>query len=552
MAGWSSKRPKHKFGSDEFLAEISGLAEELRAEIEAAADLGDFDRSEAGTAKRKARVKDDFGFFCRTYFPHYGTAPPSRFHQWMFENLPAMVDDPRGRRQTLEAPRGNAKSTYGTQLFPLWCYLTGRKRNIVIISDAIEVAAQLLEGIKSELETNPRLAHDWPKAVGAGQTWQVDKIVTRGGAKFQCAGARKRLRGTRHGTRRPDLVVLDDLENDENVRSPEQRDKTEVWIDRAVEPLGPPDGSMDLLYVGTVLHYDAVLARKSKNPSWRTVHFRAVLKWPDRMDLWETWEETYRNDGEDAADEFLEDHRAEMLAGAEVLWPEVQPFESLMKIRLRIGTDSFNSEYQNDPTDAASAIFADVTFWVNRLSDWTHFGAVDPSLGKSGRRGDPSAILVGGYNRETGVLDVIEASIARRKPELIIATTIAYQREYRCLRWAVESVQFQEFFRAELVRQSAAAQMAVPAVPYQDGSQKELRIAALEPHVSNGLIRFHPGLTTLLAQLRHWPAADHDDGPDALVMLWWNATTFAPMTAIRTTGQRRRVGGGGISGFTLH
>ncbi|WP_260331237.1 hypothetical protein [Pseudomonas aeruginosa] len=48
--------------------------------------------------------------------------------------------------------------------------------------------------------------------------------------------------------------------------------------------------------------------------------------------------------------------------------------------------------------------------------------------------------------------------------------------------------------------------------------------------MANGLIRLHPSQTVLEQQLRHFPAADHDDGPDALHMLWMLATTgFASM-----------------------
>lgn len=52
---------------------------------------------------------------------------------------------------------------------------------------------------------------------------------------------------------------------------------------------------------------------------------------------------------------------------------------------------------------------------------------------------------------------------------------------------------------------------------------KLLRIETLQPHMANGLIRLHPSLHTLIEQLRHFPKADHDDGPDALQMLWYAA-----------------------------
>lgn len=42
--------------------------------------------------------------------------------------------------------------------------------------------------------------------------------------------------------------------------------------------------------------------------------------------------------------------------------------------------------------------------------------------------------------------------------------------------------------------------------------------------MQNGLIRLHQSQHTLIEQLRHFPGADHDDGPDALQMLWALAT----------------------------
>ncbi|MFZ5321632.1 phage terminase large subunit, partial [Enterobacter asburiae] len=79
---------------------------------------------------------------------------------------------------------------------------------------------------------------------------------------------------------------------------------------------------------------------------------------------------------------------------------------------------------------------------------------------------------------------------------------------------------FQEFLRTELVKRSAAMGIPVPARAVTPSVDKLLRIESLQPHMANGLIRLHPSQTTLIDQLRHFPKADHDDGPDALHMLW--------------------------------
>ena len=75
------------------------------------------------------------------------------------------------------------------------------------------------------------------------------------------------------------------------------------------------------------------------------------------------------------------------------------------------------------------------------------YGACDPSLGKAGNSRDPSALCIGGYNRRTGVLDVVEALIKKRLPDKIISDIIELQRRYRCVLWGIETVQFQEFLR---------------------------------------------------------------------------------------------------------
>ncbi len=329
----------------------------------------------------------------------------------------------------------------------------------------------------------------------------------------------------RHGPYRPDLVILDDIENDEQVRSPEQRDKLEGWVDKTVMKLGGVGSKFDVIYIGTILHYDSVLNRKLNNPFWNSDRFKALLQWPDNMSLWDKWEELYRNEGELVADAFYLTHKLEMDAGAVTCW-EARTILELMTIRARDGHAAFDSELQNDPVNGENAPFANcLHFWVDKLSDWLFFGAIDPSMGKSGKSRDPSALLVGGFNRATGVLDVVEALIKKRLPDRIISDAIELQKQYRCLLWAVEIVQFQEFLKDELVKRAAAAGIPFPARGVKPVADKNLRIETLQPHCANQLIRFHPSHTELLSQLKHFPMADHDDGPDALQMLYAIATT---------------------------
>jgi len=511
--------------SKAFLAEIAGLAASFRARIEA--EVTGFDPDPAACQKRRMQAWDDYDYFVSAYFPHYARSPhKSELHKYLFTRLPEIVASEKSETDAIAAPRGEAKSTLVSQLFVLWCLVTGRKRYPVIVMDSIDQAYPMLEAIKAELQFNPRLLMDFPEACGQGRVWQAGTIVTRNDAKVQVAGAGKKLRGLRHGPYRPDLCVLDDIENDEQVANPEQRDKRQAWISKTVLPLGGAGAKFDVVYIGTILHHDSVLSRTLANPLWRSARFKALLAWPDRMDMWETWEELLRNEGPANADLYYAAHQAEMDAGSVCSWA-ARPLLALMKIRARDGHDTFDSEYQNDPVAGDNAPFAKaITFWVNRLAEWIFFGAIDPSLGKAGASRDPSAILVGGLNRATMVLDVVEAGIKKRLPDRIIEDAITLQKQYRCLLWVVETVQFQAFLYSELLKRAALAGIAFPARGVQPIADKMLRIESLQPHMMNGLIRLHPSQTTLIDQLRHFPKADHDDGPDCLQMLHMAATTM--------------------------
>lgn len=508
----------------EFLQQIAQLANEFRAQIEAEVD--GFSPGEAEKKVRVDRAYKDLEFFARTYFPHYVKHDNAVLHDFLYQRLPEIVDNGIGDHEAIAAPRGNAKSTLVTQIFVIWCLVTNRKKYPVIIMDALDQALPMLEAIKAELAFNPRLIMDYPAATGQGRVWQVGTIVTANDAKVQVFGSGKRMRGLRHGPHRPDLAIGDDLENDENVRSPEQRDKLESWLKKTVLSLGAADDSMDVVVIGTILHYDSVLARLIKNPLWKSRKFKAVIEWPHRMDLWDKWEELLLNEGEESASAFYIERKTEMEAGGIVSWPAAQPLYKLMVKRARDGRPAFDSEQQNDPISGDDAPFANcIQFWVNRLAEWRFFGACDPSLGKQGASRDPSALLVGGFSRNTGILDVVEAQIKKRLPDKIIEDVIELHKEYRCVLWVVETVQFQEFFKTELVKRSALKGIPVPARGINPSTDKLLRIETLQPHMANGLIRLHPSQNALIDQLRHFPKADHDDGPDALHMLWMAATT---------------------------
>ncbi|MEA4892636.1 MAG: phage terminase large subunit [Peptococcaceae bacterium] len=515
------------------------LRRQLAAERRAGQTLG----GPKGLRRRLGAI--DLEYFGRAYFGHYFRRPSPDFHReldqlWtsgVMKGLdPAtdrkIIERKDGCRKAVAAPRGHAKSTTFTFKDSLHAILYEYKHYLLILSDSTEQAEGFLGDIKAELEENSYILEDFGPL--QGKAWTSGCLLTSTGVKAEAIGSGKKVRGRRHRNWRPDLIVLDDIENDENVNTPEQRRKLASWFYKAVSKAG--DTYTDIVYIGTILHYDSLLSKVLVNPEYDSVKFRGVLSFATRRELWDAWEAIYIDltnpqHKEDAQD-FYEANRAEMLEGTKVLWPEKQSYLALMIKRISEGEASFNSEIQNDPVDPANCTFPEewFDFWDQQPEQpdfkdprFVLIGAVDPSLGKN-EKADTNSLINLAKDTTTGYLYVYEASVERRKPDQIIEDAIEMQRRNKrdlqkgFRAFGVETVQFQYFFKDILVKQSAAVGEYLPIEEINNLQNKRLRIEALAPFVKNKYLKFCSKHKTLLQQMREYPMGKNDDGPDGLEM----------------------------------
>jgi len=276
--------------------------------------------------------------WARRYLDSYFTRPCSLFHRWLADQLQDLHNR-RGTRLGLVAPRGSAKSTWVSLAYPLWAAVHGYEPYILLLSDTQSQARLLLEAIKRELEDNRALAETYPAAVGQGSPWGQDRIRLANGVAIEALGTGAKIRGRRNRADRPSLIVVDDPENDAHVTSTVQRERSWSWFNRAVANAGTPQ--TNILVLGTALHHDCLVLRLARTAGWNGKTFRAIEKWPDRMDLWKEWELIYQ-DYEDPAHElkareFYDHNRKAMHADAVLLWPEREDLYNLMCLRATIG-----------------------------------------------------------------------------------------------------------------------------------------------------------------------------------------------------------------------
>ncbi len=495
------------------------------------------------TGLRKKLAAVDLEYFGRAYFPDYFVRKSPQFHReldqiWkkgVLKGIDPLEKDAsvklsrrKGSRRAIAAPRGHAKSTTFTFKDTIHAILYLYKHYILIISDSSEQAEGFLQDIKSELEENKAIIQDFGEQ--KGRVWRDSVILTKKDIKVEAIGSGKKVRGRRHRNWRPDLIVLDDIENDENVNTKEQRKKLSNWFFKAVSKAG--DDYTDIVYIGTILHYDSLLSSILKNPGYRSIKYKAVISFAKNQHLWDYWETIYTDLDNETREEdalkYFQRNEKEMLEKTQVLWEEKLSYYDLMEMRLTEGEASFNSEEQNEPINPDDTLFNEEWFdYYNEAeinfsdSRFLYVGFVDPSLGKN-KKSDTSSIIGIAKDVLTGYMYVIIADIDRRHPDLIISDTLESEKRLRrdygrgYTKYGCETNQFQWFLKEQLAKESAKENLYLPIEEVNQTSNKEMRIATLQPDIKNGYLKFNPRHKTLLEQLKHYPMAANDDGPDAL------------------------------------
>ncbi|WP_348980996.1 phage terminase large subunit [Dehalobacter sp. TeCB1] len=484
----------------------------------------------------------DLEFFGRAYFPHYFFRPSPTFHReldqiWHNGVLKAsfptsreesqIISRMKGSKSALAAPRGHAKSTNVTFKDTIHAVVYEYKHYILLLSDSSDQAEGFLSNIREEFEENEAIREDFGDL--AGKIWRNNVLLTVTNIKIEAIGSGKKVRGRKHKNWRPDLIILDDIENDENVRTPEQRKKLENWFYKAVSKAG--DDYTDIVYIGTVLHYDALLMKILRNPGYMTIKYQAVISFAVNKGLWDQWERIYTDlaNQQRAADAqaFFEAHKEDMLEGTKVLWEEKLSYYDLMVSKVDEGEASFYSEFQNEPINPDDCLFNEEWFdfynayTIDFKVGFTFFGFVDPSLGKT-KKSDYSTIITLAREDSTGYLYDLDADIERRHPDKIIEDVLEKERWLRITygkgykKFGCETNQFQFFLKEQLAKASAKAGLYLPIEEVNQTTNKELRIESLQPDIKNKYIKFNPAHKTLLEQLKFFPMAANDDGPDAL------------------------------------
>jgi predicted phage terminase large subunit-like protein len=222
----------------------------------------------------------------------------------------------------------------------------------------------------------------------------------------------------------------------------------------------------------------------------------------------------------------FEDRRAEMSAGAELLWPEHEGLYALMTMRVDSGRTTFEREKQSSPIDPTKCEWPDAYFghhiwfekWPPGLT--VKVVALDPSKGADARHGDYSAYVLLGVDRH-GVA-YVEADMERRPTPMMVDDGVRIVDRFRPEAFGIEANQYQQLLEGEFKRSFRERHIGAPQMELTTNTtNKNVRIRRIGPLLAQRRIRFlkkNKSTQLLVDQLRDFPLGSHDDGPDALEM----------------------------------
>lgn len=438
-------------------------------------------------------------YFFYIYFGSYIKYPIAPFHYRMFQ----LAEDERIKRFGIVAFRGSAKSTVLNTAYSLWAIMgVLKKKHIVIASHTQQRVRDHSDNIAREIEQNMLLRRYLGPFLEKQERWSVPvRIIPRYGARITFVSVEEGIRGLRDGPHRPDLIIVDDIEDSNSVRTKEGRDKVFNWLTGELLPTG--DRNTKVVFIGNFLHEDSAFMR--------------VKKMMDEGLM----------DGEFMRVPILDEEER-------ITWPGMFPSrEAVEEFKRGIGSEySWQLEYMLKYVPGEGQIIRpeDIHYYPVKPQEnyWVNGKFVNIMKGPKGTGVDlaislrESADFTAMVSGDVIFLDEVPKLYIESNPfkgrigfHETIERAKAIQRT---------SGGFHQFFVENVAYQQAAIQdmklNSLPVIPMQALQDKTARLHVAATYIKNGTVLFpEKGCEELIHQLIYFGSESHDDIADALAYL---------------------------------
>lgn len=410
-----------------------------------------------------------------TLFSHRHNLARAPFHPEQVELFHSQ--EPRAG---IEAFRGAAKSTIGEECVTLEAGYADFM-NCVIVGSTETRAIERLESIKHEFENNEDLIELFGEQ--SGGVWQGKKIVLKDGPCIQALGVGQAVRGIKHLQFRPDLVWLDDIEDDDSVRTPEASHARLRWLYKTLLPVCAKHARVRI--TGNRLSPDAVLTKLAQNRmyKWMRVPIKYLsmetgqweAAWPELYDMaWiEAKEQEYNELGLDQ--EWASEYMCEAIAQS------IKPFKPEHYI-VNARTRTF---------EPAIAIW-DPAKTSKNLRHQAHYGrGVGSWVGRK--------------------LFIWELGAKAMMPSELIDDIFDTERRFQCMRLKVEKDGLDDWLMEPLRKEQLDRRILLPHLEAISAPKdKDGFIRSLEPFFESREIEFCCDLQEARSQMLNFPSGRKD------------------------------------------
>ena len=381
-------------------------------------------------------------------------------------------------------------------------YLVAHKRKFIIIAAAVQQQAkQIIKNLKEELENNDLLRKDlWPFEEDGSEWNSYSLVIKKLWARISIISTDQSVRGIRHKNHRPDLIICDDIEDIQSMKTKEGRDRLFEWFTRDLIPLEDMKKTKIVL-LGNMLHPDSLVMRIGSsivNGTRSGIFFR----FPILNEQWECiWPERYTK--EDI--EILK-----KMVGSEVAW------------RTEYLLENAGYEWQVIKPEWIhwEEVLPDKTndFYPHRLKTW-----VDLAISES-NSADYTAFVTGsvwGYEERRKVY-ITHAFQARMDFPKTIETLQIYDGIQKAQNELSEHViVVEDIWYQRAIEQQLRHSTDVDVELFRPLSSKRERLILVSDLIKKGVVIFirTPFVEWLVEQILWFGKETHNDLVDAFVMM---------------------------------
>lgn len=306
-------------------------------------------------------------------------------------------------------------------------------------------------------------------------------------------GSGQQVRGINIENRRPELTIVDDIEDADQIKTPEAKEQLRLWFFGTYLEALAKNGRA--IVIGNMIGEDCLIADLVKLPDWRSLVLSQLVIDEETGKLKPIWPEK------------------------ESLTRALRKYQEFKKLGILY---RWFAECMNMPVNLSGMIIDPNDISYAPHAPFSHmFVTIDPAFSQQ-NYSDDSAIVVHGYNTEINCWQIIDKVFGKFSINELYTLTLAFMQKYKITTIAIESNGAQKVLSLLFETYLISSRITnFDIIEVQSQAAKHTRILAFCGYLEKGLYRLSEGEVDIPLQLSFYNPRtknNRDDLIDACAM----------------------------------